>query len=119
MLRRIDEQGRTYDLTKVPHEKNFEQWLALLQGSQLTQIQDYIDQRIDTVDKFSVATLFGGVWDEPLSFIYDALGHHKDNSALLLGRIVLDRVIRSESQWLSTKTVLGSRDLATAFYWKN
>ena len=118
MLIRIDETGRAYEVKKVPYGNNFMKWINLIDPPDYAEICTYIDEKINKQDKYSVATLFGGNWDDPLFRIYTAMNEDSYNSALLLGRINLDRVIKSEAQWFCTKTNLNGRDLSTAFYWR-
>lgn len=118
MLIKIGDSGRAISLKKIPYEDSFLKWINLIDPKDYAEICTYIDEKIEQQDKFSVATLFGGDWDNPLIRIYAAVNEDSYNSALLLGRINLDRVIRSETEWFCTKTHLNGRDLATTFYWR-
>jgi len=118
MLTRMDELGRIYDVAKLPYADNYLKWINLIEKDKFVEICSFIDETIELQNKYSVATLFGGDWPEPLYSIYEAVGCDSVNAGLLLGRINLDRVIRSDTKWFSAKTKLKGRDLATAFYWK-
>jgi len=119
MLTVIDEQGRAYNLPRLPHGANYSSWLRKFTQDQIEAIYEHLDSEISTQERFSCATLFGGArgdWEAPLLYIYQATGNETD-SALLLGRMVLARIIAGEKHWLMTKTNLNGRELATAFYW--
>lgn len=119
MLIRFDESGRAYPLEDVPHRKNYLLWINKFAANEVDAVFDLIEEKIAGTDKFSVATLFGGDWDGPLFNVYKTANCDHREAGLLLGRMVLDTVIRDSKKWYSVKTNLNGRDLETVFYWRN
>jgi hypothetical protein len=117
MLITINETGGAYPVERVPYEDNYNQWINKFIVADWIGMCAFLDEKIDAVEKFSVATLFGKTWPQPLEKIYQ-LTQDETSAALLLGRIVLDRVIQSDTKWMSTRINLSGRELTTAFYWR-
>lgn len=122
MLHQIDDKGKFYKLHDLPYRGNYDRWLAKFgkAGFSLDAVKSHITERIAGLQKFSVATDFGGSWENtPLQSVYAVCRNDSEQAAFLLGRMVMDILITAEDSWLCTKTNLQDRDFAANFYWRS
>lgn len=118
-LTRIDEKSNVYEVKAAPsvdglYERYSKQALLQDQGS----VKNYVEETIQNLEKFSLATNFGDPWPEELSSLYKFCQDEK-LAAFLLASIVIDALIQSEHNWICTKTNIQDRDFASNFYWRN
>ena len=118
MLTKIAEDGRAYQASKVPHIQEYRRLTKKLPN--LDEIKTYIAENLNGVERFRVATKFGGEWeDTPLKTIWEAMDYDETNAGMLLGRIVQDVLINEDTAWLCTKTKRSTKvEYAIAFYWR-
>lgn len=121
-LRKIDEQGNAYEVEAIPYKQHFDRnWRCKFGPGEESTIKDFLRSKIYAVDKFSVGSMFPkNVWTKQpeLMRIYEVAGKSELQAAYFLGLLVMEILIECYPSYLTTKTVLGERDIATAFYWK-
>lgn len=82
---------------KLPHKKEFDQWMKKLSPSDYQKVIDTLNQKVDMSDINTSSWIPGNDWTgtvyEPL---YRACGNNKDASGLFFGLIFFDLLMRRE-----------------------
>lgn len=121
-LHKVDDK-RVFRVEKLPYKDHFDRvWRTKLQatGSE-KKVKDFLRSKIETQQEFSVGTLFPKKsWPESpeLMEIFERAGKSELQAAYMLGLLSMEVIIEDETEWLTTKTQLTNRDIATAFYWR-
>ena len=117
MLTTIDDKGGVY-----PHGRfDNTQWdvgaLRRLEKSDRHALYQFLNSRIQELDKFSVATHFNKWANTPMEKLYEAINDEKE-AGRVLGVIVLNLVVETDQKWMCSKTNLANREFSTNFYWR-
>ena len=119
MLCRITDTGKAFLVDQLYKKHEYDLWVKSFDPIKFGAVSDYVAERIAKVPKqFSVATEFGGTWTEPLTYIYEACKQSEEQAAFALGKMVIDHLIRDDSNWCCTKSDLTGREFSINVYWR-
>lgn len=81
-------------------------------------VSEYVAGKIEHVQRFSCATLFGGSWPEPLSLIWERFDQDETEASFFLGWLVIDTLVSDEALWGCSDFDLQNRGFETNYYWR-
>lgn len=121
-LEKLDDVSRFYSVTEIPKKKDFDKnWRLKFNVGEEVTTKNFLYSKIQPTEKFSVGTMFPKKeWPKnpELMRIFEIAQKSELQAAYFLGLMVMEILVEDDEPWLTTKTTLGERDIATAFYWR-
>lgn len=121
-IQQVIDTGELKTFQKQPKFGKVGESLSKFKPDDVQKIKDYVAQKLKGINKFSVATLFGGAQNNwkgtPLEVLYKTTRGNEVLAAILLGAIVFSYLAAVDGRkWATTKIDLNGRGLETNFYW--